>query len=172
MSPTVLGKITSSADRPRGPDVEMTLTLPEDWISAGATVEIELPRNLRCASCSGGGCDTCDRSGAVSLRGRKEPAELFELTLPKGHTYLLMRIPDRGGLPKEGSDLPRGNLLLSVNPGELPQKGITRLPGPSIPPPRIPDVLQSGPPPTHRTVTLVRLIAIAVALAVLAWIAA
>jgi len=57
----------------------MALSLPEDWIAAGATIEIELPRNLACASCSGGGCDTCERSGAVTIRGRKDPAETVEI---------------------------------------------------------------------------------------------
>ena len=82
MTAKVLARITSP-DRPRGPDVEMTLSVPEEWVVEGATIEIELPRNLTCAACSGGGCDACERSGAVSLRGRKDPIELLEFTLPK-----------------------------------------------------------------------------------------
>src|SRR5205814_9170351 len=46
MGSKVLGKITSPASGPRGPDVQMNLSVPEDWILTGATLEIELPRNL------------------------------------------------------------------------------------------------------------------------------
>ena len=124
----------------------MNLSVPEDWILTGATLEIELPRNLACASCGGGGCDKCDRSGAVSLRGRNDPAELVEVTLqsssvsddvPSSRTRrIVVRIPERGGHPPSGGaeSLPRGNLLLSVRAGPPPPRGVKRLPGPSIPP--------------------------------------
>jgi len=134
----VLGKITASMDRPRGPDATLQLTVPAGWIVEGATIEIELPRNLACATCEGGGCDVCERSGAVSLRGRKEPPEIVEVTLPRGESAearVIVRIPCRGGLPGEGTDLPRGNLLLSIEAGPEAPRGVIRLPGPSLPPP-------------------------------------
>lgn len=124
----------------------MNLSVPEDWILTGATLEIELPRNLACASCGGGGCDKCDRSGAVSLRGRNDPAELVEVTLqsssvsddvPSSRTRrIVVRIPERGGHapPSSGAPVPRGNLLLSVRAGPPPPRGIKKLAGPSIPP--------------------------------------
>lgn len=123
----------------------MNLSVPEDWILTGATLEIELPRNLACASCGGGGCDKCDRSGAVSLRGRTDPAELVEVTLqsssvsddvPSSRTRrIVVRIPERGGhAPASGGAVPRGNLLLSVRAGPPPPRGVKRLAGPSIPP--------------------------------------
>ena len=68
MTAKVLGRVTAP-DRPRGPDVVMTLSIPLDWMLAGATLEFELPRNLACAACGGGGCDACGRSGAVTIRG-------------------------------------------------------------------------------------------------------
>jgi len=124
----------------------MNLSVPEDWILAGATLEIELPRNLACASCGGGGCDACDRSGAVSLRGRNDSAELVEVTLqsssvsddvPSSRTRrIVVRIPERGGHAQasDGAPIPRGNLLLSVRAGPAPPRGVKRLAGPSIPP--------------------------------------
>jgi hypothetical protein len=174
MRPSVLGKITTSTDRPRGPDVEMQLSIPEDWIHGGATLELELPRNLACAVCKGGGCDSCDRSGAVSLRGRKDPIELVEVTLPRGGespgaASFVLRLPDRGGLPPEGSELPRGNLLLSIRPGPAPERGVVRLPGPSIPPGKIPEVLDTGVPARQPPGPLV-LAALVVAIVALAWI--
>ena len=80
-------------------------------------VELELPRNLVCATCDGGGCDSCERSGAVTLRGRGEPADLLRVTLPGEQSEaFVIRLPERGGLPPLGSGLPRGHLLLRVEP--------------------------------------------------------
>jgi hypothetical protein len=157
MSNKVLGRITTSADRPRGPDAQMALSLPEDWIAAGATIEIALPRNLACASCSGGGCDTCERSGAVTIRGRKDPAETVEITLPKSApdadaatskvAALIVRIPQRGG---HAVDLPRGNLLISVTAsaaGAEPPTNVERLARPSERPPGPEPEWESVPAP-------------------------
>lgn len=146
MGPKVLGRITAPTGGPRGPDVQMNLVVPAEWILSNATIEIELPRNLACANCGGGGCDACERSGAVSLRGRDEAAETVEVTLqassvsddvPSSRTRrIVLRIPERGGhAPKTaGADVPRGNLLLSVRAGPAPPRGVTRLTGPSTPP--------------------------------------
>lgn len=128
----VLARVVPASDRPRGPDAVLELPVPEDWLSAGATVEIELPRNLVCAVCEGGGCDTCGRSGAVTLRGRGEPAELVEVTLPRPDAPstagrgIVLRVSERGGLPPADAELPRGNLLLSVRVGE-PRQGVARV---------------------------------------------
>src|SRR5256885_1157700 len=80
MSAKVLGRVVASQDRPRGPDVQMSVGVPAEFIRDGATLQIELPRNLACAACEGGGCDACGRAGAVSLRGRADPAETVEVT--------------------------------------------------------------------------------------------
>lgn len=129
-----MARVTPAMDRPRGPDVQMTVRVPGAWLRQGATVEVTLPRNVSCAVCHGGGCDACERSGALSLRGRKEPPEILEVTLPSTEPgeqgrdrAVLVRIPDRGGFPEEGSDLPRGNLLLSVRPGSEAGPGVTRV---------------------------------------------
>ncbi|MBM4361867.1 MAG: hypothetical protein FJ104_04245 [Deltaproteobacteria bacterium] len=137
MPPAVLGRITSPADRPRGPDVTLSVQVPESWIAEGATLAVTLPRNLSCAACGGGGCDTCGRAGAVSLRGRGEPPEIVEVRLPSpseaaedapaSSAGVRLRVPDRGGLPPVGSDLPRGNLLLSVGIGSEPSAGTERV---------------------------------------------
>ena len=120
----VLGRVTSSGGYPRGPDALHRVRVPRDWLDDGATIELELPRNLACAGCEGGGCDICGRAGAITLRGRNEPPELVEVTLParrkgeeppsSGHRGLVLRIPDQGGLPEPGLELPRGVLMLRV----------------------------------------------------------
>ena len=134
----VLGRLVASdLESPRGPDALHRLRVPHAFLKRGATVEFELPRHLTCAACDGGGCDPCERSGAVTLRGRGDPTELLELSLPKGDRDdpFLIRVPERGGLPPVGSELPRGHLLLRVEPCEESQATPTlRRTKPSIKP--------------------------------------
>jgi hypothetical protein len=114
-----------------------------EWLALGEVIELELPRNLSCAACGGGGCDTCGRSGAITLRRREEPAEVVEVTLPSraadeqpDSRGITLRIPEQGGLPDPGSDLPRGVLLLTVVPSQEPDPSIKLLHGvPSKRPP-------------------------------------
>jgi hypothetical protein len=99
------------------------VTVRREWLVVGEVIELELPRNLACAACGGGGCDACGRSGAITLRTRDEPAEMVEVTLPiragddaPDSRGITLRIPEQGGLPELGSELPRGVLLLTVVP--------------------------------------------------------
>jgi hypothetical protein len=119
-----LGRVTGDLDAPRGPDVAHRVTVPELFLIAGATIELSLPRNLACARCDGGGCDACERSGAVSIRKRSDPSEPLRVTLPRNEARtdslasgLVVRVPERGGLAPEFSGLPRGHLLLRVCAG-------------------------------------------------------
>jgi hypothetical protein len=92
--------------------------VPKDWIENGSVIELELPRHLTCRACAGGGCDACERSGAVTLRGRGEPPDLVEVTLParRYDESFVIRIPERGGLASVESGLPRGQLFLRIEP--------------------------------------------------------
>ena len=120
--PAVLGKVTTAVDVPRGPDVTYCVRIPREWLVAGATVRVELPRNLACAQCAGGGCDVCGGAGALTLRGRNDPPESLEVTLPAAgddppsERSLTLRIPENGGHPAPDSGLPRGQLLLTLTP--------------------------------------------------------
>lgn len=115
----VLGKVTTNLDEPRGPDVSLSIFVPARWL--GRAVQITLPRNLSCAACGGGGCDQCERAGALSLRDRDQPPATLEVVLPKGSDgegssdgqALRIRIPEQGGLPREEGQ-GRGHLLLTV----------------------------------------------------------
>jgi hypothetical protein len=180
MSAKVLGRVVSATDQPRGPDAQMSVVVPESWISKGATLEIELPRNLACAGCGGGGCDTCERAGAVSLRARTDAKESVEVTLPKATTEMVdagkaraivLRIPQKGGMASSGSELPRGNLLLTIRPGEEAGVGVKRLPGPSIRPPHVAPELVGLEKP-EKDLGLVWLFVIAALSALLAWLLA
>lgn len=133
----VLGRVTGAVDVPRGPDVIHRINVPGAWLDEGARIELELPRNLSCATCGGGGCDRCGRSGAITMRGRREPPEIVEVELPRrpesedppssGKRGIVVRIPEKGGLPEEGSSLPRGALMLSVLVADEADPGVKRV---------------------------------------------
>jgi hypothetical protein len=115
----VLGRVVAADNAtPRGPDACHRVRVPRGWLTEGANVELELPRHLTCAGCEGGGCDACDRSGAITVRGRADPADVVGIKLPAGDrdAVFVIRIPEHGGLATEGSGLPRGHLLLRVEP--------------------------------------------------------
>jgi hypothetical protein len=155
----VLARVKSRAvEGPRGPDVLHRVKVRREWLVVGEVVELELPRNLACATCGGGGCDACGRSGAITLRQRDEPAEVVEVTLPARSNDELpdsrgitLRIPELGGLPDPGSELPRGVLLLTVVPSAEPDPSIKLLRGvPSKRPPA--SIVDSDELPTQLAV--------------------
>ncbi len=132
----VLARVTTrTLDVPRGPDVLHRIRVPRAWLASGEVIELELPRNLSCAACDGGGCDLCERSGAITLRGREELPEILSVTLPArqpeadgGTRGVVLRIPEQGGLPPvENEFLPRGLLLLRVEPAEVADAGVSRI---------------------------------------------
>lgn len=129
--PEVLAKVTTrTLSVPRGPDVTHRIRVPRAWLETGELVEFELPRNVTCAACDGGGCDACERSGAITLRGRQELAEIISVTLPirKAEGGVVIRIPEQGGRSRENAEaLPRGLLLLRVEPAELADPGVSRV---------------------------------------------
>lgn len=121
----VLGKVTGDLGAPRGPDVAFQITVPEAWF--GREIAIVLPRNLRCAACEGGGCDSCDRSGAITLRERDEEPVEVRVCLPApdlSNPGVCLRIPEQGGVAVEEDQGP-GHLLLTVRRGEQPSRDVS-----------------------------------------------
>lgn len=115
----VLGRVVATdLAAPRGPDAVHRIRVPKALLKRGGVVELDLPRHLVCASCEGGGCDTCHRSGAVTLRERGAPPDVVSVTLPRTTSAdgFVIRLPERGGLAAPESGLPRGHLLLRVEP--------------------------------------------------------
>ena len=133
-----LGRVLQKDDLegPRGPDGRHRITVPAAWLEAGFWIELDLPRMLECASCRGGGCDACDRSGAVTTRGRKELGEIVEVKLPETTEGVALRLPRRGGLPDDARpDLARGVLVLMIVPGDAASDGVRlveRAPEPAL----------------------------------------
>jgi hypothetical protein len=136
---SVLGRITTSDDSPRGPDVKHRIRVKNRWLERGEAIEFVLPRNLACANCDGGGCDTCEGAGALSLRERTDPAEVVQVVLPATPMgdddklrAVALRIPERGGAGD--GRLPRGLLILTVVGAEQADEGVRRV-HPSLSPP-------------------------------------
>lgn len=128
----VLGRVARFEDGPRGADVSLQITVAKQWLHEGSTIEIDLPRNLTCASCDGSGCQICDQSGAISVRLRVELPEVISVSLPRSEDTSLkaasgssrtvvIRIPDCGGPPGiDAIGAARGMLLLAISPGDVP----------------------------------------------------
>ena len=103
------------------------LRVRAEWLEEGAAIEFELPRNVTCAECEGGGCDRCDRSGAITLRGKNELSEVVQVVeRTVSGRALVIRIPQRGGYADD-PELPRGMLMLSVVPADEPDPGVVRV---------------------------------------------
>lgn len=119
----VLGRILrDTADGARGPDVVHKVQVEKSWFERGECILLALPRHVTCAACDGGGCDRCERSGAITLRQRGDPVSLLQINLPQRSARelgeapsIVLRIPDQGGVCLEQTSLPRGMLLLRVN---------------------------------------------------------
>ncbi len=172
---SVLGRITTADGSPRGPDVKHKVHVASRWLERGETVEVELPRNLVCAHCDGGGCDVCGGSGAVSIRERGAPAEVVQLTLPATGrivpppTIIALRIPEHGGPPPEPG-LARGQLILTVLSAEAADPTVRKVLPSLLPPPSLveplPEPEAPAPPPEPRRVVW----PLAVGVAFLSWL--
>ncbi len=113
-----LAQVLGDLDIPRGPDVLFSTQVPLRWYRPGTVLRIAVPERLSCADCQGGGCDRCERKGALRLRAAEEETELVRVTLPQSLTAsnIQIRLPHAGALPLSSQEesLPRGHLLLSL----------------------------------------------------------
>lgn len=129
--------------------------MPQFWLDEGRTIEVELPRNLTCAKCGGGGCGVCQNAGAITLRSRTELPELVQVVLPISSLVdgsapaserppseaaprsdkrpttsksIVIRVPECGGLPdaSQGQFI-RGWLLLQVDTAAEASSNVTTL---------------------------------------------
>lgn len=84
---------------PDGSCAEASIQVPQTWIDERATVEVALPKRLRCHGCGGGGCDDCNRSGVFRLDENPE-RRTFELPLPPKACSLRLSDPVDAGRPE------------------------------------------------------------------------
>lgn len=131
----VIGRVTTGTyETVRGADVTHRIRVEREWLLTGELIELELPRNLSCAACEGGGCDRCGRSGAIALRGRDDPAEYVQVTLPTrteeevaDQPCLVLRVPGYGGHPEGDPVEARGLLLLRIAASPTADPGVRRV---------------------------------------------
>jgi hypothetical protein len=81
---TELGRLLdpNELDRAEGRRGRLMIDVLPEWLACGDTVELIAPTRLVCARCEGGGCDACERSGALRLSG-DEAARTIRCTLPR-----------------------------------------------------------------------------------------
>ena len=120
-----LGRIKAERDGQCGPDVMLDIVVEREWLRDARTIEIDLPRHLCCAACQGAGCDICAQSGALTVRGRSELAEIVRVTLPRQEADSLdgadssraftLKVPGCGAMPDSESGVAtRGRLMLRI----------------------------------------------------------
>ncbi|MBW2525030.1 MAG: hypothetical protein JRI23_12680 [Deltaproteobacteria bacterium] len=139
-----------SLDDAAGSRAKVQVVVPPGWLAERAEVELELPAMLCCARCDGGGCDRCNRSGAVRLDRAADRTLRF--TLPDQAAGAILRLVQ----PLDDCDLDQ--LLVEVRPGNVSSSGVNRLPPPTAP---------SAAEPSAEPRSTVVAIAIAAALAAL-----
>lgn len=125
-----LARVLRPKDAPRGADVRWRVDVARGTLVEGAELELELPRRLTCARCDGGGCDTCDRRGAISLRGADQPPEKLSIVLSHAASgSVRLRIPEQGAKGADG--VPRGDLELTLTEADAAHPGVhSRAPKP------------------------------------------
>lgn len=67
MDKSALGRVLDpgTLDAAAGPRARLRVDVPAAWLAEGADLVVTAPARLACARCDGGGCDACERSGAL-----------------------------------------------------------------------------------------------------------
>ncbi len=121
---SALGKVLDkgSLESDEGARARARIEVPPAWCDDSALVEVTLPRTLVCARCDGGGCDGCNRSGA--LRGPKDDAKRrVRVRLPQNlGDGVAMRLADPFG--RAGAI---AQLWIEVRPADEPSPTVRRL---------------------------------------------
>ena len=95
-----------------GSRASLSVSVPSQWFEEGASIELTVPKRLTCARCDGGGCDGCERSGALRAPADEAQRRVIVNLPPQSSGNLRIRIVD----PFEGGI---AQLLLDVRAGEL-----------------------------------------------------
>lgn len=108
-----------------GARAKARISVPAAWCDDSALVEVTLPRTLVCARCEGGGCDGCNRSGA--LRGpASEASRRVRVRLPQNlGDGVAMRVADPFG--RDGAI---AQIWIEVRPADAPSAIVRRIGGP------------------------------------------
>jgi hypothetical protein len=95
-----------------GPRALLRVEAPSDWLEAGGEVSVETPARLTCARCEGGGCDACNRSGALAAPSEIEARRIWATLPPESSAGVALRL-----VRPFGDDASIDQLILEVRPG-------------------------------------------------------
>ena len=113
-----LGRVTEDLAEDRAPDVRLTVAVPLQWLQQGSSIEVTIPRLVSCEACGGGGCDACDRRGALVTRERHAAEETTVIHLPiESAPGTSVRLVQQGALPANDVQA-RGCLLVVFDEGD------------------------------------------------------
>ncbi len=137
MEKSALGRVLDARDLDAagGPRARLAIDVPAAWIEEGVELVVRTPRLLGCARCDGGGCDACERSGA--LRAPSDPeARVVRVTVgpssidPErdGSRAIVVRVAQPFG-PDEEID----QLLLELRPSASASPSVTRVARATVP---------------------------------------
>ena len=121
-----LDRVTDPAalDACAGARARLAVDVPASWLLDGADLTISAPLRLACARCDGGGCDGCERSGA--LRAPEDPAmRVLHARLPAmrdAGAAVALRIP-----APFGEEHPIAQLLVEVRVAVAPSDLVRRV---------------------------------------------
>ena len=102
----------------------MRIEIPASWCGTRSQVDVTLPRMFVCARCGGGGCDGCDRSGAIRTPDERVGQKL-RVPLPESlGGGVEVRLPSPFG--DEGA---LDQLLIEIRIGEAASEGVLRVMG-------------------------------------------
>jgi hypothetical protein len=125
VGPQQLARVTDpkALDSADGQRAKLAIKVPPNWLEEGASLEVTTPKLLSCHRCDGGGCDSCERSGALSAP-RKAELRRIKLAIPpralnKG--ALQIRLVD----PFDDSDIHQ--LFVQVRTAAEPSRGVKRI---------------------------------------------
>ena len=95
------------------------IVVPDGWVADGSQVEFTLPLRVTCARCDGGGCDSCDRSGAFRLSEASADRCVTLVVPPK--------VPSKLRLAEPLADGTLALLQVGVRAGPEPSRGLKRI---------------------------------------------
>jgi hypothetical protein len=103
----------------------MAVEVPLAWGQPGAELEIDVPARVTCARCDGGGCDACDRTGALRLfEGETAPTLRLRFSSAIGDG-VVVRVDDPIG-DRDRLD----QMLVTIRPARAPSPNCRRVFGP------------------------------------------
>ncbi len=119
-----LGRVLDKGalDGDNGPRARTKIDVPAVWAKETSLIEIRLPKNVMCARCDGGGCESCGLSGALRCP-ENEVDRTLRVRLPKTlGDGVAMRIAEPFG---KGQGI--AQMWIEVRPAKEPSRFVRKL---------------------------------------------